>query len=86
MQIALVGLPTTTTTTTTTVTTTTTPTSAPVWDLNGDHVCYISDVVKVGLKWGLTGSSGWIPEDINYDGLINISDIVVLGLHWGQTW
>jgi hypothetical protein len=43
-------------------------------------------VVKIGLKWGLTGTPGWIPEDLNTDGVINIGDIVVLGLHWGQTW
>ena len=58
----------------------------PAWDLNNDHVCNISDVVKIGLKWGMTGSAGWIPEDLNKDGVINIGDVVVLGLHWGQTW
>jgi DMSO/TMAO reductase YedYZ molybdopterin-dependent catalytic subunit len=62
------------------------PSGQPDWDLNGDHVCNIGDVVKVGLKWGLTGTPGWIPEDLNTDGVINIGDIVVLGLHWGQTW
>jgi PKD repeat protein len=62
------------------------PSSQPDWDLNGDHVCNIGDVVKVGLKWGLTGTPGWIPEDLNNDGVINIGDIVKLGLHWGETW
>ena len=56
------------------------------WDLNSDHTCNISDVVKLGLKWGLTGTPGWIPEDLNNDGVINISDVVKIGLHWGQTW
>jgi len=56
------------------------------WDLNGDHICNIGDVVKLGLKWGLTGSHGWIPEDLNSDGVINIGDVVKIGLHWGQTW
>ncbi|MDD5095307.1 MAG: PKD domain-containing protein [Dehalococcoidia bacterium] len=60
--------------------------SQPAWDLNGDHVCNIGDVVKVGLQWGLTGASGWIPEDLNNDGVINIGDVVVLGLHWMQSW
>jgi hypothetical protein len=59
---------------------------SPFWDLNGDYVCNIGDVVKVGLKWGLTGSVGWIAEDLNNDGVINIGDVVVLGLHWGETW
>jgi hypothetical protein len=58
----------------------------PDWDLNGDHICNIGDVVKVGLAWGLTGDPGWIPEDLNNDGVINIGDVVVLGLHWGEAW
>jgi hypothetical protein len=58
----------------------------PEWDLNGDHVCNIGDVVKVGLHWGETGDDGWIPEDLNSDGIINIGDVVVIGLYWGQTW
>ena len=60
--------------------------SKPNWDLNGDHVCNISDVVVIGLKWGQTGTPGWISADVNGDGVINISDVVVIGLHWGQTW
>jgi len=58
----------------------------PEWDLNGDHVCNIGDVVKVGLHWGGTGDDGWIAEDLNSDGIINIGDVVVVGLYWGQTW
>lgn len=58
----------------------------PEWDLNGDHVCNIGDVVMVGLRWGGTGGPGWIPEDLNDDGIINIGDVVVIGLYWGQTW
>ena len=61
-------------------------TFAPVWDLNNDHLCNILDVVKIGLRWGQTGSHGWVPEDLNNDGTINISDVVVVGLFWGQTW
>jgi len=61
-------------------------TAGAAWDLNGDHICNIGDVVKVGLKWGQTGSPGWILEDINKDGSINIGDVVMLGLYWGQTW
>jgi hypothetical protein len=60
--------------------------AAPFWDLNGDHACNIGDVVKLGLKWGLTGSAGWIPEDTNKDGVINIGDVVKIGLNWGKTW
>ncbi len=59
---------------------------APVWDLNNDHVCDISDVTIIDLHWGQTGSPGWIPEDLNNDGTINICDVVVIGLDWGETW
>ncbi|MDD5093573.1 MAG: metallophosphoesterase [Dehalococcoidia bacterium] len=62
------------------------PGTQPQWDLNGDHICNIGDVVKVGLKWGLTGNPGWISEDVNTDGVINISDVAAIGLHWGDTW
>jgi hypothetical protein len=72
--------------TSTAIYTVTVTASAPSWDLNGDHVINIGDVVVVGLHWGQTGASGWIPADLNSDGAINIGDVVVLGLHWGQTW
>jgi hypothetical protein len=60
--------------------------TAPDWDLNGDHTCNIGDVVVIGLKWSQTGTPGWIPEDVNNDGMVNIGDVVVIGLHWGETW
>lgn len=58
----------------------------PTWDLNGDGVCNIGDVVLVGLHWGETGEPGWIPEDVSPNGVIDIGDVVVIGLYWGQTW
>jgi Beta-propeller repeat len=61
-------------------------TDVPAWDMNGDGVCNIGDVVVIGLHWGETGTNGWIPSDLNNDGVINIGDVVVLGLHWGETW
>ncbi|MBN2098201.1 MAG: PKD domain-containing protein [Dehalococcoidia bacterium] len=61
-------------------------TDVPAWDLNGDGVCNIGDVVVIGLHWGEMGAPGWIPQDLNGDGVINIGDVVVLGLHWGETW
>ncbi|MFA5375472.1 MAG: hypothetical protein WC455_06940 [Dehalococcoidia bacterium] len=60
--------------------------TAPDWDLNGDHICNIGDVVVIGLHWGQTGTPGWIPQDVNNDGIINIGDVVVIGLHWGESW
>ena len=62
------------------------PPEQPVWDLNGDHVCNISDVVVLGLHWGETGTPGWMPFDLNNDGVISIGDVVVLGLHWDESW
>jgi hypothetical protein len=56
------------------------------WDLNGDHICNIADVVKLGEKWGLTGIPGWIKEDLNADGNIGVADLTVLGRYWGHTW
>ncbi|MBN2098200.1 MAG: right-handed parallel beta-helix repeat-containing protein [Dehalococcoidia bacterium] len=58
----------------------------PDWDLNGDRVCNIGDVVVIGLHWGETGDPGWIVQDLNNDGVVNIGDVVVLGLHWGEMW
>ncbi|MCX5998458.1 MAG: hypothetical protein NTU41_02405 [Chloroflexi bacterium] len=58
----------------------------PRWDVNGDRVCNICDVVRVGLWWGQTGTPGWIPEDVLQDGNINASDVAVIRLSWGQTW
>jgi len=58
----------------------------PAWDINGDHVCDIGDVVKIGLVWSQTGSNGWIVEDVSPDGVIDIGDVVVIGLKWGKTW
>lgn len=62
------------------------PPDEPAWDLNGDGLCNIGDVVRIGLRWGESGTPGWIPEDLNIDGVINIGDVVVVGLHWGETW
>jgi hypothetical protein len=62
------------------------PAGQPAWDINGDHVCNVGDMVVIGLHWGQTGTAGWIPADLNKDGAINIGDIVALGLNWGQTW
>jgi hypothetical protein len=33
----------------------------PNWDVNGDHICDITDIALIGLHFGETGSPGWIP-------------------------
>ena len=58
----------------------------PDWDLNGDHVSNICDVVLIGLHWGETGSPGWIPADVNNDGMVDALDVTIIGQHWGETW
>jgi PKD repeat protein len=58
----------------------------PNWDMNGDHVCNIADVVIMGLRWGETGDPGWIPEDVNQDGVVDMLDVAIMELHWRDTW
>ena len=65
---------------------TTTGSQTPAWDVNGDHVCNITDIAMIGNLFGETGTPGWIPEDVNKDGVINILDIVYAGNYFGQTW
>jgi hypothetical protein len=61
-------------------------TTAPFWDINGDHICDIGDLVVLGQRWGQTGTPGWITQDFNNDGVINVGDIVKMGTFWGQSW
>jgi len=71
---------------TTTYFSTTTGSQTPAWDVNGDHVCNITDIAMIGNHFGETGKPGWIPEDVNKDGVINVLDIVYVGNYFGQTW
>jgi Putative Ig domain len=71
---------------TTTYFSTTTGSQTPAWDVNGDHVCNITDIAMIGNHFGETGKPGWIPEDVNKDGVINVLDIVCVGNYFGQTW
>ena len=52
-------------------------------DINGDGIVDVSDLARIGLKWHLRGTPGWIPEDVNQDGIIDVSDLATVGLHWG---
>jgi hypothetical protein len=61
-------------------------TPTPFWDLNGDHICNVADVVVIGLQWNKNGTAGWIKEDLNKDGTINLGDIIVLGSYWLKSW
>ena len=52
------------------------------WDVNGDGVTDVLDLIKVGQRFGQTGLTGWVPEDVNEDGIINVLDMIIIGQHW----
>lgn len=54
------------------------------WDVNGDGVADVLDMVLVGQRWTESGLTGWIREDTNEDGTINVLDIIVIGQHWTE--
>jgi hypothetical protein len=60
--------------------------SAPAWDVNGDHVCNVLDLILVSEHIGETGAPGWIPEDVNKDGVVNVLDLIYIEHYIGQTW
>lgn len=64
-------------------------TEAPAfpWDINGDGIVDISDILDVALHYGTTPESpNWDPRcDVNNDGIVDISDILDVALHYGQT-
>jgi len=49
------------------------------WDINGDGVANVLDMVLVGQHWGETGLTGWIREDANEDGAVNVLDMIIIG-------
>jgi hypothetical protein len=52
------------------------------WDVNGDGLTNVLDIVLVGQHWGETGQTGWILEDTNEDGNIDVLDTIIIGQHW----
>lgn len=58
----------------------------PPWDVNGDLVVDISDLVIVGLHFGEVVQHPIAPNpDINRDGVVDISDLVLVGVHFGES-
>ncbi len=49
------------------------------WDVNGDGVVNIFDLVLVGGNFGKRGTG-----DVNGDGIVNVFDLVTLGAHFGE--
>jgi hypothetical protein len=58
----------------------------PAWDVNGDHIANVGDLIMVGSHWNEEGTPGWIPEDVNMDGFVNVGDLIIIGSHWNETW
>lgn len=56
-------------------------TGAGSYDLDGDGVVDVQDLVLCGQRFAETGDPGWIGEDINQDGRINVQDLVLIGQH-----
>jgi hypothetical protein len=54
------------------------------WDINGDGIADVLDMVLIGQQWAESGLTGWIREDTNEDGTINVLDIIVIGQHWTE--
>ncbi len=54
------------------------------WDVTGDGMINVLDVILIGQHWGETGPDCWIPEDVNCDGMINVLDVILVGQHWGE--
>jgi hypothetical protein len=52
------------------------------WDVNGDSLANVLDIVLVGQHWGETGLTGWILEDTNEDGNIDVLDVIIIGQNW----
>ncbi|MCD6506795.1 hypothetical protein J7M22_09240 [Candidatus Poribacteria bacterium] len=53
------------------------------WDVNGDGVVNIFDIVIVGRNLGKSGEG--LSSDVNGDGKVNIFDIVIVAVHINET-
>ena len=48
------------------------------WDINGDGIANVLDMILVGQHRGETGLTGWIREDANEDGTVNVLDMIII--------
>jgi ABC-type transport system substrate-binding protein len=62
-----------------------------IGDVNIDSSVDITDMARIGIKYGQTGTphegpsyTGFIQEDINGDGRINIKDLAIAGKNYGK--
>jgi hypothetical protein len=56
---------------------------SPPWDVNGDGVINIIDLVTVARDFGKSVSAG-VRSDTNGDGSVNIIDLVTVASHFGE--
>ena len=70
-------------TTTTTIEMPPAPKPLPTpWDVNGDGMVNIQDLVLVANEFGQSGES--LKGDVNGDGTVNVLDLVVVSSHFGE--
>ena len=65
------------------VTTASAQTEAHPWDVNGDGIVDIDDLMFVGSHFG---DSSVTSADVNGDGLVDIVDLVLVGVHFGEEY
>ncbi|MEO2006338.1 MAG: FlgD immunoglobulin-like domain containing protein, partial [Candidatus Poribacteria bacterium] len=58
------------------------PISETPWDINGDGVVNIVDLVTVATAFGTSGAG--LPADIDRNGVVNIIDVVTVASHFGE--
>ncbi len=58
----------------------------PNWDVNSDGSYTILDNVLISVRYGQTGSPGWIREDVDNNGLINMVDLICYMDYYNQCW
>ncbi|MCY4567000.1 MAG: dockerin type I domain-containing protein, partial [Candidatus Poribacteria bacterium] len=52
------------------------------WDVNGDGMVNIQDLVLVASEFGQSGES--LKGDVNGDGSVNVLDLVLVSSHFGE--
>jgi len=55
----------------------------PNWDIDGNGVVSILDIVLVSNQYGSTGGNGWIRQDVDNNGVVNVLDIGLVSNHYG---
>lgn len=51
------------------------------FDIDGNGVINLLDLVTISNHYGETGDGGWIPQDVDKDGRIKVIDLVLVSNH-----